>query len=171
MSSPSLYLEGVIRPGPNLALLLLGSYRKLVDATVLELETRGYSDYRPSLHYALSAIDLGAESATELGRALSVTKQAAAKTIAVLAERGYVVVAEDPADRRRKRLGVTDLGHQVMSEGESIFDDLHRALAAQLGPDELAHLEQQLASIVGGESIRMEAPGWVSEELPTNHHP
>ncbi len=156
------------RPGPNLALLLLGSYRKLVDAAVRELETRGFHDVRPSLHYAMSAIDLGADSASELGRALSVTKQAAAKTITLLMGRGWVAVEDDATDRRRKRIRVTDLGHQVMREGESIFDDLRRAWADQLGHDQLAHLEAQLTAFVGDDTIRLESPGWISEEPPAN---
>ncbi|GCE37951.1 transcriptional regulator, MarR family [Rhodococcus wratislaviensis] len=135
---------------------------------MLELEARGYDDVRPSLHYAMTAIDLGSESASELGRALSVTKQAAARTIALLVERGWVDVEDDTADRRRKRIHVTDLGHRVMREGESIFDDLRGAWADQLGDDELARLEEQLTMFVGDESIRLEAPGWVSEELPGN---
>ncbi|WP_433087468.1 MarR family winged helix-turn-helix transcriptional regulator [Dactylosporangium sp. CA-052675] len=158
----SAYADPVIRPGPNLALLLLGSYRKLVDAAVLELEARGYQDVRPSLHYAMSAIDLGAETASELGRALSVTKQAAAKTIALLVERGWVAVEEDSVDRRRKRILVTDLGHQVMRAGESVFDDLRRAWADQLGHDELARLEEQLTTFVGDDTIRLESPGWIA---------
>jgi DNA-binding MarR family transcriptional regulator len=163
---PSAYADPVSRPGPNLALLLLGSYRKLVDAAKLELEARGYDDVRPALHYAMSAIDLGAESASDLGRALSVTKQAAAKTIAILMERGWVAVEDDTADRRRRRIRVTDLGHQVMREGESIFDDLRRAWADQLGHDNLARLEAQLTAFVGDDTIQLASPGWISEEPP-----
>ena len=36
-------------PGPDLALLLLGSYRKLVDQAVRELNRRGYPDVTPTL--------------------------------------------------------------------------------------------------------------------------
>ena len=104
-------------PGPTLALLLLAGYRKLVDAAVLELEARGYDDARPALHYAMTAIDRGADSASALGRALSVSKQAAAKTITSLTERGWVAVEDDDADRRRKRVLVTELGHRMMRAG------------------------------------------------------
>jgi DNA-binding MarR family transcriptional regulator len=45
-----------------------------------------------------------------LARRLSITKQSAAKTIAVLQERGYVARDPDPSDARRKRLRVTELG-------------------------------------------------------------
>lgn len=159
----SAYADRVLSAGPNLALLLLGSYRRLVDAAVLELAARGYDDVRPAHDYAMRAIDAGADSASDLGRALSVSKQAAAKTIAVLSERGYVVSEEDPADGRRKRIRVTDLGHEVMSEGERIFDELRNAWGEQLGDTELAHLETQLATFVGNAPIRLDAPGWISQ--------
>ena len=147
------------RPGPNLALLLLGSYRKLAATAQSELAERGHPDLRSSLHYAMSAIDRGAATASELGRALSVSKQAAAKTIGVLVDRGYVAVGEDPADGRRRSLHVTDLGHRVTLEGESIFDDLRRQWAERIGSEALELLESQLAEFVGDDGIRLEAPG------------
>ena len=158
------YADRVVSAGPNLALLLLGSYRKLVDAAVAELANRGYEDVRPTHDYAMRAIDSGADSASDLGRALSVSKQAAAKTISVLTERGYVVSEQDPSDGRRNRIRVTDLGHEVMREGERIFDELRNAWGEQLGHEELAHLENQLATFVGSAAIRLEAPGWISQQ-------
>ena len=152
----------MISAGPDLALLLLGSYRKLVDAAVVELAARGYEDVRPSHDYAMRAIDSGADSASDLGRELSVSKQAAAKMIAVLIERGYVVSEDDPADRRRNRIRVTDLGHEVMREGERIFDELRNAWGEQIGHKELAQLEERLTMFVGDSPIRLDAPGWIS---------
>lgn len=152
------------RPGPHLALLLLGSYRKLTDAAQRELADRGYGDMRSSLHHAMSAIDRGATSASELGRALSVTKQAAAKTIAILVERGYVVVEHDPTDRRRRSLRVTELGHRATSEGESIFDELRAQWADRIGSEALDRLEAQLAEFVGDDGIRLAEPGDASAD-------
>lgn len=147
------------RPGPHLALLLLGSYRKLADAAQRELAERGHPDLRSSLHYAMSAIDRGAATASDLGRALAVSKQAAAKTIAVLAERGYVAVEQDPADGRRRALRVTELGHQATREGEAIFDELRARWAQRIGPEGLDRLEAQLSEFVGDDGIRLESPG------------
>ena len=152
------------RPGADLALLLLGSYRHLVDTVIAELERRGYRDVRAHHDYALRAIEAGADSASDLGRRLAVTKQGAARTIETLIERGYLVREPDPADARRKRLRVTPLGVAVMREGEAIFDDLHREWERRLGKRELARLEDQLALIVGDAPIRIEAPGWVATE-------
>ncbi len=152
------------RSGANLALLLLGCYRKLIDATVLELAARGFEDVRPVHEFALRAIDSGADNASELGRRMSISKQAAAKTITTLLERGYVVRGADPADGRRKRVEVTPLGFEVMRQGEAILNDLRTEWELQLGRKELALLEAQLASLVGDSPVRIEAPGWVAQD-------
>ncbi|HZA76465.1 MAG TPA: MarR family transcriptional regulator [Acidimicrobiales bacterium] len=153
------------RSGPELALLLLGSYRKLVDAAVVELAARGFEDVRPVHDFALRAIAAGADSASDLGRRLAVSKQAAAKTIVTLLERGYVAREADPIDRRRKRIEVTPLGLDVIRTGEGIMDELRAGWSRQLGEPELETLEAQLRAFVGSAPVRTEAPGWVALEL------
>src|ERR1700684_744344 len=106
MSSRLPYPSVMSRSGADLALLLLGGLRSLVEDAHDELALRGYEDVRPVHDFAMRAIDAGADNASELGRRLSVSKQAAAKTIAVLQERGYVARDPDPRDARRKRLQV-----------------------------------------------------------------
>lgn len=154
------------RSGADLALLLLGSYRRLVDTVIRELAERGYDDVRASHDFAMRAIEAGADNATELGRRLAVTKQGAARTVETLLERGYISREVDPSDARRKRLQVTPLGSEVMREGEAIFDELRRQWERTLGKRELARLEEQLAMIVGDAPVRLDAPGWVAQELP-----
>ena len=121
------------RTGADLALLLLGGFRELVDAAIVELARRGYEDVRPVHDFAMRAIAAGADSASELGRRLSISKQSAAKTITVLQERGYVARETDPHDARRKRLQVTALGFDVLRTGEAIFDELRAQWAQRIG--------------------------------------
>jgi DNA-binding MarR family transcriptional regulator len=153
------------RSGADLALLLLGGFRTLVDAAAAELSRRGYDDVRPVHDFAMRAITAGADSASELGRRLSITKQSAAKTIAVLRERGYVTVDADPRDARRNRLQVTELGFEVMRQGEAIFDELRGQWARQIGAAELETLEKQLAALLGVLPVRFDTPGWISRDL------
>ena len=153
------------RSGADLALLLLGGYRSLVDSATSELASRGYADFKPVHEFALRAIAAGADSASDLGRRTSVSKQAAAKTIAVLLERGYVVSAPDPSDARRKRLRVTSLGFEVMAQGEAILESVRKRWEEQIGAPELANLEARLAVLVGDAAIRIDAPGWVAQDL------
>jgi DNA-binding MarR family transcriptional regulator len=152
------------RSGADLALLLLGGYRLMVDTATTELASRGYEDFKPIHEFALTAIVGGADSASDLGRRTSVSKQAAAKTIAVLIERGYLVSEPDPDDARRKRLTVTKLGSDVMAAGEAILESVRARWAKQIGPTELADLEARLAVLVGDAAIRVDAPGWIAHE-------
>jgi len=153
------------RSGADLALLLLGGFRTLVDAATAELARRGHQDVRPVHDFAIRAIAAGADTASELGRRLSITKQSAAKTIAVLQDRGYVARDTDPRDARRKRLHVTALGLDMLRQGETIFDELRDRWAQQIGTAELENLETQLAALVGTQPVRFDTPGWLTHDL------
>jgi DNA-binding MarR family transcriptional regulator len=152
------------RSGAELARLLLGSYRKLVDTALVELAARGYEDVRPVHEFTLQAIAAGATTASQVARRMSVSKQAAAKTIAVLQERGYVVSAADPEDPRRNRIEVTERGFAMMRQGEAIFDELRDRWERQLGERAMAVLEEQLTAMVGDAPISLASPGWVAQE-------
>jgi DNA-binding MarR family transcriptional regulator len=153
------------RSGADLALLLLGGFRTLVDAANAELAERGHEDVRPVHDFAMRAIAAGADSASELGRRLSITKQSAAKTIAVLQERGYVTRDTDPRDGRRKRLQVTALGFDVMRQGEAVFDKLRDQWAQQIGAAELDRIEDHLTALVGAQPVRFDTPGWIARDV------
>ena len=153
------------RSGADLALLLLGGFRTLVDAAAAELAERGHEDVRPVHDFAMRAIAAGADSASELGRRLSITKQSAAKTIAVLQERGYVTRDTDPRDGRRKRLQVTALGFDVMRQGEAVFDKLRDQWAQQIGAAELHRIEDHLTALVGAQPVRFDTPGWFARDV------
>jgi DNA-binding MarR family transcriptional regulator len=153
------------RSGAELALLLLGGFRVLVDEAVQELAARGYKDVRPVHDFAMRAIASGADDASELGRRLSVSKQAAAKTVAVLEGRGYVARGADPLDARRKPLQVTALGYEVMRVGETVFDELRENWKRKIGAKRLERFESDLAALVGASAVRVEAPGWIAHSL------
>ncbi|QTE30462.1 MarR family winged helix-turn-helix transcriptional regulator [Pengzhenrongella sicca] len=158
------------RSGADLALLLLGGFRSLADAAQLELARRGHEDVRPVHDFAIRAIASGASSASELGRRMSVSKQAAAKTIAVLQDRGYIAREVDPTDGRRMRLHVTERGFAMLHEAESIFDDLRDRWAKQIGDHQLRELEAQLSDLVGSARVRLDAPGWIAADDPAEPH-
>src|ERR1700681_2149809 len=153
------------RSGADLALLLLGGFRVLGDDAILELAERGYEDVRPVHDFTTRAIAAGADNASELGRRLSVSKQAASKTVAVLEERGYVTRGADPLDARRERLQVTALGLEVMRVGEAVFDELRDKWKRKIGVKQLERLESDLATLVGASTVRIDSPGWIAHSL------
>lgn len=98
----------------------------------------------------MRAIAAGAASVSDVGRRTSVSKQAAAKTVAFLEESGYVLRSPDPGDGRRARLVVTDRGHALMREGEAVFDELRAQWESLVGPDRIAELQDALQQLLGG---------------------
>jgi DNA-binding MarR family transcriptional regulator len=142
--------------GAELALLLLGGFHSMVDEVVVELAKRGHEGVRPVHEFALRAVDAGADTASELGRRLSVTKQAAAQTIAILEQFGYVEREADPTDGRRKRVRVTSRGRDLMATGEALFDDVRNRWAARIGPEQLETLETHLAELTAHRSFSAE---------------
>lgn len=150
--------------GAELALLLLGGFRTLAGRATAELARRGYDDVRPVHEFALRAIIAGSDSASALGRATSVTKQAAAKTIAILEERDYVTREPDPADGRRMRLRVTSRATAMLREGESIFDEMQEQWAQLVGRESYAAFTDTLRTLVGEDAVRPGAPGWVADD-------
>jgi len=153
------------RSGADLALLLLGGFRSLAAEATQELEAIGHPDVRPVHDFAMRAILSGADSASALGRRLSVSKQAAAKTIAVLEERGYVTSATDPLDLRRKKLQVTERGLSLLREGEAIFDGLRARWEREIGADEVARIERHLTALVAASPQRFDdIPTWMAGE-------
>ena len=153
------------RTGADLALLLLGGFRTLADRATAELAARGYEDVRPVHDFALQAILSGADSASDLARRMSVTKQSAAKTIAVLTARNYIAREPDPADRRRMRLYVTDHGLAMLHEGEAIFDQLREQWAAQVGAAAIDGVEEALRQLVGSNTVRFDVPGFMARDV------
>lgn len=153
------------RSGADLAQLLLGGFRILADQATAELSARGYEEIRPAQEFAMQAILSGADNASDLGRRMSVTKQAAAKTIAVLEERNYVGREPDPEDKRRMRLYVTDHGLTMLREGEEIFDQLREKWEEQVGAGLLAQVESTLRQLVGNNGDRLDTPAWLARGL------
>jgi DNA-binding MarR family transcriptional regulator len=146
--------------GPELALLLLGGFRSMVEDGQAELAERGFPDVRPVHEFAIRAIAEGADSASELARRLGVSKQATAKTIAALEERGYVERGTDPADARRRHLTVTAKGEELLTVGAEIFDGLRARWAKRVGRKRLEELEATLEDLGIETRPRFDSAGW-----------
>ncbi|BCJ31476.1 MarR family winged helix-turn-helix transcriptional regulator [Actinocatenispora sera] len=152
-------------PGAELALLLLGGFQSMVDEVHAELANRGHEGVRASHEFALRAIDEGADTATELGRSLAVSKQAAAKVIAALERLGYVEREADPNDARRKRLRVTTRGHDMMTLGAALFTEVRDRWAAQIGAARLDEFQAHLARLTRNRPASPDGPAPLPPEL------
>jgi DNA-binding MarR family transcriptional regulator len=146
--------------GFELPLLLFGGFRSIIDELHAELARRGHPDLRPAHGFALQAIGPYGATATEVGRRLAISKQAAGKTIERLEEIGYVQRAGDDQDRRRKLVRITPHGLDALANYAMIFEDIRSRWASALGPDRLSALEADLRAMAPGEAFRLDVPGW-----------
>jgi DNA-binding MarR family transcriptional regulator len=146
--------------GFELPLLLFGGFRSIIDELHAELARRGHPDLRPAHGFALQAIGPYGATATEAGRRLGISKQAAGKTIDRLEELGYVQKAGDGQDRRRKLVRITPRGLEALALSAMIFEDIRSRWAETLGPGRLSTLEADLRTMVPGETFRLDVPGW-----------
>lgn len=60
---------------------------------------------------------IGSCGVTEIGEHLGVTSAAASQMLERLVQQGLVLRAEDPEDRRVKRIELTEKGQQILEEG------------------------------------------------------
>jgi DNA-binding MarR family transcriptional regulator len=146
--------------GFELPLLLFGGFRSIIDELHAELARRGHPDLRPAHGFALQAIGVRGATATEAGRRLGISKQAAGKTIERLEDLGYAQRAGDDQDRRRKLVRITPRGLEALALSAMIFDDIRSRWARTLGPGRLSALEADLHAMVPGETFRLDVPGW-----------
>lgn len=142
-------------------MLLFAGFRSLIDELHAELARHGHPDVRPAYGFALQAVGGGADTATELGRRLGISKQAAGKTVDRLEALGYVERVEDRADARRRLVRLTPRGVDCLVRSAAVFDELHARWARTVGPERLAALEADLRTLNPGPVLRLDAPGWL----------
>ena len=149
----------------ELPLLLLAGFRRLIEGLHAELAARGHPSARPMHGFALQAILGGADTAVELGRRLGVSKQAAGQTLNRLEALNYVTRAADLRDARRKVLGVTPHGHELLTLSAEILNDAYAAWSRDLGADRMAALNSDLRRMIAPDGVwRLDAPGWLAGE-------
>jgi len=152
------------RAGFELPLRLFLGFRVLIDDLHAELARQGHPGVRPVHGFALQAIGMDGTTAADLGRALGVSKQAAAKTVETLAQLGYVRRATDPNDARRKMILLTKRGTDCLVRSARIFDELRAGWARQLGEKRLSALEEDLRTVTAEQAFRLDVPGWFGGE-------
>ncbi len=151
-----------VTPGYELPLLLFGGFRTLIDRLHEELTRQGHADARPAHGFALQAIGAGV-TASELGRRLGVSKQAAGKTVDRLVRLGYVERVASEADARAKVVRLTPLGLDLLNRSAAIFDELRAEWVRALGAEQVAAVEAALRAVVPP-GLRVDALGWFTAE-------
>ncbi len=149
-------------PGFELPLLLFGGFRTLIDRLHARLADEGHPGLRPAHGFAMQAIGSRGATASEIGRRLGVSKQAAGKTVDRLLALGYAQRADDPTDARRKLVHLTPYGYEALARSAVIFDELRAEWVAALGEDRVRDIETSLRNVVPAETaFRLDATSWL----------
>lgn len=151
------------RTGYELPLLLLAGFRTLIDELHDELARQGHPGARPAHGFAMQAIGPDGATASDIGRRLGVSKQAAGKTVDRLVALGYAERAGDPADARRRLVRITPLGHEMLARSAAIFDRLRAQWAQTLGEQRLRAIEDGLHTVAAPNAFRLDATQWMGD--------
>ncbi|MCP3801667.1 MarR family winged helix-turn-helix transcriptional regulator [Allokutzneria sp. A3M-2-11 16] len=147
-------------PGFELPLLLFAGFRSIIDRLHAELAAQGHPDVRPAYGFAMQAIGVAGATASELGRRLGVSKQAAGKTVDRLVALGYAERADDAADARRKLVRLTPRGLDSLARSAAIFDELRAHWEKSLGAQQLQQVESALRTMAPADGFRLDAASW-----------
>ncbi|MEU1482530.1 MarR family transcriptional regulator [Streptomyces sp. NPDC005752] len=152
--------NGAEEAGFELPLLLFAGFRSIIDAMHRDLAAHGHQDVRPAYGFALQAVGWEGASASEIGRRLGVSKQAAGKTVDKLEGLGYVERVDDPEDGRRKLVRLTARGVDMLARSAEGFDRLRAEWVAELGAERVGAMEADLRRMAPAAAFRLDAERW-----------
>jgi DNA-binding MarR family transcriptional regulator len=144
--------------GFELPLLLFVGFRTLTDDLHAALADQGHPDVRAAYGFAMQAIGRDGATASELGRRMGVSKQAAGKTVDRLEHLGYAERVDDETDARRKVVRLTPRGIDSLVRSAAIFEDLRARWATVLGEQRLRELEADLRTMAPAHGFSLDVP-------------
>ena len=146
--------------GFELPVLLFAGFRSIVDALHRELAEQGHPDLSPAYGYALQSVGRDGSTASEIGRRLGVSKQAAGKTVEKLETLGYVERVDDPQDGRRKLVRLSPRGTDMLVRSAEGFDRLRAEWVRVLGADRVRAMEADLRTMAAPDAFRLDMAAW-----------
>src|ERR671918_456169 len=127
-------------PPRNTTALLGLAYMYLGHRIVEGVNSAGFLQ-RPAHSAVMAHIDLaGGTRLSTLAARANITPQAVGELVDDLERLGYVTRAQDPDDRRAKRVGLTGRGRATVAAAIDTIGRLEGELAAVLGPERVDDL-------------------------------
>lgn len=140
-------------PDNALPFLLVSGFRGVIDELHRRLAADGYPGLTARHGFAMQALGEGC-TARELAVRLGVSKQAATKTVASLAEMALVTRRINPADARERLVAPTPRGREMLARSGVIIGQIVGAWRAAVGDADVdATLRTLAAADPGGRSI------------------
>ena len=135
-------------PGPATTTLLRTAYNAMSAAIYRHVAQAAGAALRPAHGNALEmlAVQDGLRL-TDIAAQAGMTTQSMGELVDDLVAKGYLRRQEDPADRRAKRIYLTDKGRQAADAGHAATRTAEQQLQAALGPRQYQQLRRDLAAI------------------------
>lgn len=129
--------------------VLLSEGRKTYGASIRKsLTEAGFDDVPRMGARALGGMRRNDSPIRNAGEELGISKQAASQLIDVLVTRGYVDRSEDPDDRRRMIVSLTDRGSSAAAEINDSVDSVDKRLLDEFGAEALMTTRRVLGRLV-----------------------
>lgn len=134
---------------PPTSALLQVAYNSLARRIFHFVAGAGFSDLRPSHGNVLEPLSyVDGQRLNELAARAGMTPQSMGELVDDLERRGYVERRADPADRRAKRVHLTEKGRATRAAAAQAVTEMEGRLAALLGDARYARLRSMLTQIV-----------------------
>src|SRR3954471_18889796 len=128
---------------PDTVILVAAAYRVLIDRLQAAMGGAGL-EMRPAWGYVIRALHDEPLPLARLAELLDVTKQSAQQTVDDMQAAGLLERRDDPADRRRKLLALTDDGRRVRATALEVSAQLER----EIGPAGTQALREALLGLI-----------------------
>ena len=132
----------------DLAILLVAANRCLGDRLTAAVRETGARDARPAFGFVIRAVDAEEPTVTRLAELLGVSRQAASKLADEMVQRGYLLRAPDPEDRRRTHLRLSAKGRRVRERAAAESAAIEAELRAAVGDRAVDGLSRALLAFV-----------------------
>jgi DNA-binding MarR family transcriptional regulator len=129
---------------PALLRAARGVYQRAIRARLTEA---GFDDMPRNGPYVLGGMANHGGTPGQMVRDLQVSKQAASELIDALVVRGYLLRGEDPQDRRRMTLALTERGRAAAERVQAGVVAVDQELEQGIGPDGVAALRAGLLAL------------------------
>ena len=133
---------------PDLAIILVAATRCLNDRLITAVRETGARDARPAFGFVIRAVDAEQPTVTRLAELLGVSRQAASKLADEMVQRGYLLRAADPDDRRRTRLRLSAKGRRVRKRAAEESATIETEQRATVGHRAVDGLRRSLLAFV-----------------------
>lgn len=134
--------------GPYIGYLTRRVWQWVRQIIAAEVMAAGFTDLNPAHVAVFRNPAPDGLSPSELAEQLQITKQSVNELLGHLERHGYLVREPDPRNSRRRRIRLTDQGHQVHAVALAAAQEAERTAAKLLGEDRLADLRRNLTDLV-----------------------